>query len=67
MVEIRDCLGKLVCMVDAERGLVERRTSKDIITMILSVGDKVAFESKQSYVQLELKDGPIFYVNSYRN
>ena len=67
MEEVRDCVGKLVCMVDADSGLVERITSKEQITAVLSVGDKIAFETNNIYTELELIEGNIFYVNSFRN
>ena len=53
MEEIRDCRGKLVCMANGQTGVIERLTSKDRIYILLPVGGKFAFETKDAYTMIE--------------
>jgi len=44
MQEVRDCLGKLVCMVDEETGIIESRNKKSTTRTYLSVGNRQEYE-----------------------
>ena len=67
MEEIQDCLGKLICKVDASCGFVHRYNSKELISAYLSPGDRIAFEIGVTYTELELREDPYFYVTSLQN
>ena len=67
MEEIRDCNGSLVCMANGSTGLVERKTSRERVTVILPVGGRISFDAKGAYTVLVRENDELFYVDSFGN
>lgn len=67
MEEIRDCNGSLVCMANGSTGLVERKTSREHVTVILPVGGRISFDVKGAYTILVRENEQLFFVDSFAN